>query len=193
MFMGLFKKKEEVESKFMFYEKEKEKISKKSIIYIILMGLVGLCLIFSFSTYLRWNRDIENRKEVILISNSDDVVGYYNDKNDFVEVKKLEDFYSVSQEISLRDNEALIAYCGTKKSTQGDCLSINLANGTENIMRHPSNIIAFLCILEFLLLYVLLISLPKVKKYLVYIFGGVILLYGYYLEFKSMELLAIMQ
>lgn len=176
--MGLFKKKEEVESKFMFYEKEKEKISKKSIIYIVVMVLVGIGVIFSFSTYLRWNRDIENRKEVVLVSNQEEKVGYTDDKGNFVEVKKLVDFYGAEQEISLRNNEATIAYCGVKKSLQGDCIEINPSNGTEKALRHPSNIICFLFILEFLLLYVLFISLPNVKRIFVYVFGGVIVLYG---------------
>ncbi len=178
--MGLFKKKEEVKSKYKFYDREKTKISKRSIIYIIVMVLIGLCITFTLSTYLRWNNDIDGKKEVLLIS-VDDKVGYYGDKNEFIEVTKLKDFYDVEEELSIRDNEAIVAYCGTKKSLRNECISINPSDSLENTMRNPFNITNILVIIELLLLFVLLISLPSVKKIVVKLIGVVILLYGLFL------------
>ena len=180
--MGLFKKKEkeEVKSKFMFYEKEKEKIGKKSILLIIIMALIGLCIIFSISTYLRWNRDIENRKEVLLIEENEKL-GYYNDKNEFIEVKDLTDFYGSEEETKIRENEGIIAYCGSKKVSKSDCISINPNSNLENVMRRPYTIINLLVIIELFLLFELLISLPRVKPIIVTICGIVIILYGVFL------------
>ncbi len=188
MYMGLFKKKEEVKSKYVFYDREKGKLSKKSIIYIIIMVLVGICIIFSLSTYLRWNRDIENKKEVLL-TKEDDLVGYYNDKNEFVEVKELIDFYDVEQEISLRDNEAIVAYCGVKKSLQNKCVSINPSDSTEVLMRRPWNIVNFLVGVELLLLFVLLTSFPHVYAWIPKVLGSLVLLYGLFLiGFQAFQL-----
>ena len=178
--MGLFKKKEEVKSKYKFYDREKTKISKRSIIYIIVMVLIGLCITFTLSTYLRWNNDIGGKKEVLLIS-VDDKVGYYGDKDVFIEVTKIKDFYDVDEELSIRDNEAIVAYCGTKKSLRNDCISINPSDGLENVMRSPFNITNILVIIELLLLFVLLISLPSVKRIVVKLIGIVIILYGLFL------------
>ena len=180
--MGLFKKKEteEVKSKFMFYEKEKEKIGKKSILFIIIMALIGLCMIFSISTYLRWNRDVENRKEVLLIEENEKL-GYYNDKNEFVEVKTLSDFYGTEEDVEIRENEGIVVYCGKKKVSRSDCISINPSDNLENVMRKPYTIINLLVIIELLLLFELLISLPTVKPIVVKICGIVIILYGVFL------------
>ncbi len=178
--MGLFKKKEEVKSKYKFYDRDKTKLSKRSIIYIIFMVLIGVCIIFSLSTFLRWHNDISNRKEVLLVSN-EDKLGYYDEKNKFIEVTKLVDFYDVEQELSIRDNEAIIAYCGVKKSLRTDCISINPSDSLENAMRNPFNITNLLVVLELLLLFVLLISLPSCSKIVIKLLGGVIILYGLFL------------
>lgn len=175
--MGLFKKKEKVKSKFYFREVPKQPLGKKNIILIVVACLTSLLVLFLVSTYLRWNRDIEDTLKVIASVDEEGKITYFNKiKKEYFEVTDVKDFYGSQYELSLDDDEYAVLYCGSRRTNSGSCYYIDPSNKMENFLRNPLGVIVILVAIILVLIFVILASREKKNKLLNTILSSIIIL-----------------
>lgn len=135
---------------------ENKKMDIKKIILIVFLVIVSLVGVFFWSTKIRWDAELTEKKHEVL---------YYGQEE--VKVEELTGFFGDKLEVDLKENDALLMYCN---SEYGDkCVTGDFNNGFENLLRNPSVAINIVIIVDLILLYLLLKDKinNKVKAYVI--------------------------
>lgn len=142
-----------------------KKVSIKKIILWVLFTIVSVVGLLFLSTEIRWKADIEDRKEIVYIGQSE------------IKIDKVVDFYGVEVDTELEDNEALLLYCTSEYG--GDCLTGDYNNGLENILRNSNLVVNIVLIIDLLLLF-LIFKDKEIKKIFKVIISVLVFCYGVY-------------
>lgn len=146
-------------------EEKKKSFFNKNFVLVILLIVVSLVGIFFASTYIRWNAEISELKEII----------YYG--QDDIKITELKDFYGNEMSTEINDYQALRLYCTSEYGNE--CLTGDYVDTLENLFRSPRVVINIVILIDLIIVYIL-IKDKKLKKVFIYAVSLLILLYGIY-------------